>query len=225
MIHKSESITEIAKAMCQFQKDLRQPLKDAANPYFNSKYVPLENVTESITETASKYGLSFTQFPTSSESGLVEVGTLIMHESGEWMEFEPLRLKPVKNDPQAIGSAVTYGRRYALSAIFGVTSDEDDDGNKASQTQISKKNSKTAVSHSQSQTSPLKVAYQKLLNQGFTKEEIGRFVNDQAKERKLSLTDDVKISLMNELSRIPKENIQTDLGLDMTQINQKKVVN
>lgn len=130
---KSETITELSKAFAKTQKEMKQPLKDANNPFFKSKYVPLENVVEAITESASKNGLSFTQYPSSDEMGNVTVGTLVMHESGEWIEYDPIKMKPVKNDPQSIGSAITYAKRYALSAIFGITSDQDDDGNEATQ--------------------------------------------------------------------------------------------
>ena len=127
---------------------MKQPLKDANNPFFKSKYVPLENVVEAITESASKNGLSFTQFPSSDEAGNVTVGTLVMHSSGEWIEYDPIKMKPVKNDPQSIGSAITYAKRYALSAIFGITSDQDDDGNEATQTkkQQSKKTNDPVIS-------------------------------------------------------------------------------
>lgn len=131
---KSESISELAKAFAKTQQELKQPLKDAENPFFKSTYVPLENVTESITETATKNGLAFSQEP-SFDDGMVTVTTLVMHSSGEWIEYEPLKMKPVKNDPQAFGSAITYAKRYALSAIFGITSDKDDDGNEATQPQ------------------------------------------------------------------------------------------
>ncbi|WP_155962179.1 ERF family protein [Streptococcus ruminantium] len=131
MINKSDTITELAKAFTKTQKELKQPLKDASNPYFGSKYVPLENVVESITDAASKNGLAFSQFPSSDELGNVTVGTIVIHDSGEWLEYAPIKLKPVKNDPQAVGSAITYAKRYALSAIFGITSDQDDDGNEA----------------------------------------------------------------------------------------------
>lgn len=131
---KSETLTEFSKAFAKTQQEMKQPLKDANNPFFKSKYVPLENVVEAITESASKNGLSFTQFPSSDEAGNVTVGTLVMHSSGEWIEYDPIRMKPVKNDPQSIGSAITYAKRYALSAIFGITSDPDDDGNEATQT-------------------------------------------------------------------------------------------
>ena len=133
MMRKSETITELSKAFAKMQMELEQPLKNANNPFFKSKYVPLENVVDSITKASSKHGLSFTQFPSSDENGNVTVGTMVMHESGEWIEYDPICMKPVKNDPQAVGSAITYAKRYALSAIFGITSDNDDDGNEATQ--------------------------------------------------------------------------------------------
>lgn len=133
MMRKSETIIELSKAFAKMQMELEQPLKNADNPFFKSKYVPLENVVDSITRAANKHGLSFTQFPSSDESGNVTVGTMVMHESGEWIEYDPICMKPVKNDPQAVGSAITYAKRYALSAIFGITSDNDDDGNEATQ--------------------------------------------------------------------------------------------
>ena len=140
---KSESISELAKAFAKTQQELKQPLKDAANPFFKSTYVPLENVAESITEAATKNGLSFSQEP-SFDDGMVTVTTLVMHSSGEWIEYAPLKMKPVKNDPQAFGSAITYAKRYALSAIFGITSDKDDDGNEATQPQKPQRQQKTA---------------------------------------------------------------------------------
>ena len=145
---KSDSISELAKAFAKTQQELKQPLKDAKNPFFKSTYVPLENVAESITETATKNGLSFSQEP-SFDDGMVTVTTLVMHNSGEWIEYAPLKLKPVKNDPQAYGSAITYAKRYALSAIFGITSDKDDDGNEATQPQKPQRQQRTATQNKQ----------------------------------------------------------------------------
>lgn len=129
---KSESIVELSKALAQFQKDVKQPFKDKKNPYFNSKYVPLENVVEAITDTAPKNGLSFTQWALNDEKGRVGVATLLMHESGEYIEYDPVFMTADKNTAQGAGSLMTYLKRYSLSAIFGITSDEDDDGNNAS---------------------------------------------------------------------------------------------
>ena len=83
---KSESIVELAKALAKFQSEVKQPLKDANNPFFKSKYVPLENVVEAITTTAGPLGLSFTQWATTTENGTPGVSTLVMHDSGEWIE-------------------------------------------------------------------------------------------------------------------------------------------
>lgn len=128
---KSESIAELAKALSAFQGEVKQPLKDKGNPFFKSKYVPLENVVEAVSETASKHGLSFLQYPLNQENK-VGIITILMHSSGEWIESEPIFATPTKQDAQATGSVITYLKRYSLSAIFGITSDEDDDGNQAS---------------------------------------------------------------------------------------------
>ena len=130
-IRTSETIINLSKALVETQKELKQPLKDAKNPFFKSEYVPLENVAEAITESATKHGLAFSQYATTTESGNVSVGTIVFHESGEYIEFPPLILKPENTKPQSIGSAITYAKRYSLSAVFGITSDKDDDGNKA----------------------------------------------------------------------------------------------
>jgi len=130
---KSESIVEISKAMAKFQEEVKQPFRDADNPFFKSKYVPLENVVEAIHDIAPKHGLSFVQFPLNDEAGRVGVKTLLMHESGEWIEFPPVFFEAEKQTPQGYGALITYIKRYSLSAIFGITSDQDDDGNESSQ--------------------------------------------------------------------------------------------
>lgn len=132
MMNRSESITEINKALNSFHKEVKQPFKDKNNPFYKSKYVPLENVAEAIDKTSTKFGLTYTQYPVSNEKGEVGVATMLHHESGEYMEYPPLMVKPEKNTPQGVGSAITYSRRYSLSTVFGITSDQDDDGNEAS---------------------------------------------------------------------------------------------
>ena len=126
-MRKSESIAELAKALASFHSEVKQPLKDKANPFFKSKYVPLENVVEAITTIAPKHGLSFIQYPTNQEAK-VGIKTILMHSSGEFIETDPIFAQPGKQDAQATGSVITYLKRYSLSAVFGITSDEDDDG-------------------------------------------------------------------------------------------------
>lgn len=118
--------------MSVFRQKLKQPLKGADNPFFKSKYVPLENVVSVIDEAIVETGLSYTQEVLSNDSGHIILETIIMHESGEYIVLEGATVKPTKQDPQGIGSAMTYARRYSLSSAFGVASDTDDDGNEAS---------------------------------------------------------------------------------------------
>ena len=129
----SESITEINKALVGFHNDIKQPLKDKANPFFKSKYVPLENIAEVIDEVAPKHGLAYLQEAFTTDTGQTGVVTRLVHESGEFYETEPLVLNADKNNAQGQGSVITYARRYQLASLFGITSDEDDDGNKASE--------------------------------------------------------------------------------------------
>lgn len=132
-MQKSESIASLAKALALFQKEVKQPKKDADNPFFKSKYVPLDNVVDAINECGPKHGLSFTQWPTvHPENGRIGVTTMILHESGEWMEFDPLYMNSEKDTAQGAGSVITYARRYSLSAAYGLASEVDDDGNEAS---------------------------------------------------------------------------------------------
>ena len=131
-MRKSESISELSKALAKFQEEVKQPLKDKNNPFFRSKYVPLENVVEAITDVAPKNGLSFVQWALNDENGRVGVATMLMHESGEWIEFDAVHMKADKETAQGAGALITYLKRYSLSAVFGITSDQDDDGNDAS---------------------------------------------------------------------------------------------
>lgn len=165
----SNELNELFKAMAQFRANFSQPIKDKKNPFFNSKYVPLENITEAIDKAIEGTGLSYVQYATS-EGQDVSVSTMITHESGQYIEFEPLTLPAVKSDPQALGSAVTYARRYALASVFGVTSDVDDDANNCSGDKAPKKPSKTHV-----QTARLKIN-QLAEKQGLSAEEAEQMI-------------------------------------------------
>jgi hypothetical protein len=135
----SESIANIAKALASFQSEVKQPEKTGNNPHFRSKYVTLDGTVKAIHDCAPKHGLSYVQMPVTSENG-VGVITLIMHESGEFIQMEPFILPMDKNTAQGAGSATTYARRYSLSAAFGIVSDIDDDGNEASENAPSQNN-------------------------------------------------------------------------------------
>lgn len=120
----SEHIAEISKALCKFQGALKPAIKDSTNPHFRSKYADLASVWDAIREPLSSNGLSALQLVGTSE-GKTSLTTRICHESGEWIES--LWEIPIgKNDPQGLGSAISYARRYALAASLGVTQDDDD---------------------------------------------------------------------------------------------------
>lgn len=124
---KSDSIENLAKALAKFQKDAKDPRKAENNPFYKSKYVSLDSLLSTVRPQLAENGLSFIQIP-SSTNEVVAITTLLMHESGEWIESDPFYMKVEKQTPQGAGSAVTYGRRYSLSAILGVAWETDDDG-------------------------------------------------------------------------------------------------
>lgn len=128
-MQKSETITALAKALSLFQVKVGSVKKDSVNPFFKSKYASLTTIIEHISIPLSESGLCYTQFP--DETGLT---TVLMHaESGEYIQATYQMPVAKANDPQAVGSAITYARRYALGAILGLAIDEDDDANAASQ--------------------------------------------------------------------------------------------
>lgn len=128
---KSESICDLAKALAQVQATLVPAKRDSTNPYYNSTYADLSSVWESCRETLAKNGLCVIQGNSIGAEKTLIVETILIHESGQWVQSE-LALPLSKADPQGVGSAMTYGRRYGLAAIVGIVADADDDGNAAS---------------------------------------------------------------------------------------------
>lgn len=127
-MQKSDSISNIAKALILFHTKVDKIKKNAENPFFKKKYADLSNILDVIQIPMAESGLSFTQLPVG-QCGLV---TVLMHgDSGEYIMAE-YEMRPVKDDPQGRGSTITYQRRYALQAILGLNIEEDDDGNAGS---------------------------------------------------------------------------------------------
>lgn len=174
----SETIIEVNKALVGFHNDIKQPLKDKANPFFKSKYVPLENIAEVIDEVAPKHGLAYLQEAYTTDTGQTGVVTRLVHESGEYYETEPLVLNADKNNAQGQGSVITYARRYQLASLFGITSDEDDDGNKASE---------NAPSYKQ-RTDDAYAAIQKVGK--MNKTQVDQLIKDELNIQSLSKVDD-----------------------------------
>lgn len=138
-IKMSESIASLAKAYAQFQQEVSNPSNTAKNPQFKSNYAPLDEVINTAKPVLAKYGLSVLQ-STGSEGEAIKIVSILMHESGEYIQSDELTLPAYQTkgggvkefNAQGAGSAITYGRRYSLSAILGLASEDDDDGNHAS---------------------------------------------------------------------------------------------
>ena len=126
----SDNLNELAPALAKAQGQMESAKKDSTNPHFRSKYADLAAVVEAIKKPLADNGLSYLQGFGWDEHGALIVRTRLLHASGQWVESE-LRVRPVKDDPQGVGSAVSYGRRYALQSLVGLTAD-DDDGNASS---------------------------------------------------------------------------------------------
>ena len=123
---------EITKALIKFHNSGAAAKKSANNPFFKSRYASLEEVIETVRAEAGKCGLTFTQL-VDFQDGIIFVRTIIMHESGQALEGRTPVVCKDNQDPQKMGSGITYAKRYGLQAAFGLPS-EDDDGNAASQT-------------------------------------------------------------------------------------------
>jgi len=115
--------------MARAQAAIEGATKDSLNPHFKSKYADLASVVSAIKQPLADNGLWYTQVLHDAENA-AKVETIIVHSSGEWLSNGVLSVPVVKNDAQGYGSALTYARRYSLSAAFGVAP-EDDDGNAA----------------------------------------------------------------------------------------------
>lgn len=133
-MNKSEAINELASALAAAQLAMRSADKDGENPHFRSSYSTLASVWDAIRIPLSSNGLSVVQsVSTLYAEGRVSVSveTTLLHSSGQWVASS-LELPVGKPDAQGIGSAITYGRRYGISALVGATADDDDDGSAAS---------------------------------------------------------------------------------------------
>lgn len=128
-MRKSDSIAKLAPALVAAQAEVENATKNANNPHFRSQYADLAEIIRTVKPVFTSHGLAIMQMP-GLEEGHATVETMLVHESGEWitgMAGAPL----AKSDPQGVGSAITYLRRYSLAALAGIAQ-EDDDGNAAS---------------------------------------------------------------------------------------------
>lgn len=121
---RSDSIAALAAALSKAQSAMGAAKKDSTNPHFKSRYADLASIWEACREPLTKNGLAVVQLPGKDEAGYY-VETVLTHGSGEFIAAK-LHIVPTKDDPQGLGSAITYARRYGLAAVAGIAPDDDD---------------------------------------------------------------------------------------------------
>lgn len=129
-MNQSEKINELATALSKAQSQIVPAKKNGVNPFLKSKYADLCSVWEACQKPLTSNGLSIVHAMDYQDKQLVLLSTLL-HTSGQWMRSVvplPSDITNNKKDVQALGSALTYYKRYNLSALTGVVTDDDDDG-------------------------------------------------------------------------------------------------
>lgn len=135
---QSNEIKQIAAALVKAQAELKAVAKDATNPHFRNRYASLDAIIDAVRPVLVKHGLAVIQGAVTPESDAENrvtaftVETTLLHTSGEWLSSAVV-VPLVKADPQGAGGALTYGRRYSLSALLCLATEEDDDANHATQ--------------------------------------------------------------------------------------------
>lgn len=127
---ESPTLGALAAALAKAQGAMKPAKKDSENPHFRSKFADLASIREVAREPLAANGLAVMQRLTSTGTS-VFITTHLIHASGEWVK-DRCEWPVAQRTPQAMGSAITYGKRYAYSALLGIVAEEDDDGNAAS---------------------------------------------------------------------------------------------
>jgi hypothetical protein len=125
MIQTSDNVDKLFVAIHAAQGAMRGATKDSKNPAFKSSYASLESVIDTARPALQSANLAFTQAPGALVDGAIEITTMLMHTSGQWLR-STLHVPLSKRDPQGLGSAITYGLRYALMATLGLPPVDDD---------------------------------------------------------------------------------------------------
>lgn len=121
-MEKSANISNLTKALAQFHALVGKIGKDAKNPFFKSNYASLPHILTEVSDPLQQAGLVITQFP----DGDALTTMLIHAESGEYIASSYTMPVAKANDPQALGSAISYARRYSVSSILSLKIDDDD---------------------------------------------------------------------------------------------------
>lgn len=133
----SDQVNEIAAALAKAQGAMKNAALNKVNPHYRSKYADLAGIRDAVVPLLTANGIATVQaLDQVLDTQQTVVRTRLIHSSGQWIEsICPI---PAVPDMQKMGSAITYARRYSLSAICGISADEDDDANAAVQPQQAK---------------------------------------------------------------------------------------
>lgn len=141
-MNHSPEIDKIARALVKYQLGAQNPAKTATNPHFDSQYATLPDILAEARATLAPLGVSVHQSAGTNEAGRTGVSTLLLHDSGQWIESDTIYLPITQpggkqaDTAQGAGSAITYACRYSLCAMLGIAACEDDDGNRASKSTV-----------------------------------------------------------------------------------------
>jgi hypothetical protein len=124
-VNRSESIAKISAALVKAQSNMSNATKGSANPFFKSRYADLNAIREACLPVLNAQGISVLQ-PTTVIDGKLYVETLLLHESGEFISGVYEVVVGKQNDPQALGAAISYSRRYGLQSMVNVGAEDDD---------------------------------------------------------------------------------------------------
>ncbi|MFH0957300.1 MAG: ERF family protein [Pseudomonadota bacterium] len=207
-MEKSESITKLASDLVKMAANLKPVAFDSENPFFKSRYSSLASVMESVRPALAQNNLAIVQATIiDNEPQLrVSVETWLIHSSGEWLK-STISLKPLQDNPQAIGSTISYGRRYGVSALLGVTSEFEDNDAEIAMNRGSEKPASTKRAAETAKKTPIADSQ---------KNNDTLLIQDLAKRLKLNG------DLQKELQTISGENISTVDQLSVE--GRKKVV-
>ena len=129
---RTDNISDISKGLIEFHSKIKSVEKTAVNPFFKSNYATLDSILEYIRPILSECKLSVIQLPIQADNNGVAIKTILMSESGQYIESDSMAITPPKLEAQAFGSVITYTRRYSLGAILSLSFDLDTDGNDVS---------------------------------------------------------------------------------------------
>jgi hypothetical protein len=148
-VTSSETTATLCAALVAAQAGLKPIAKDGKNPAFRSRYATLDGIMETVRPALAAHGLAVVQgvvHPETGEGGRlvgIMVETRLVHTSGEWLA-SVVPVPVAKGDAHGLGSALSYGRRYGISALLALSTDEDDDGNAAAKAPPAKPQAKPA---------------------------------------------------------------------------------